>query len=66
MGAAIVGLSTAYALTQRGHRVTVIDQAKAGHGASVGNGAQLNYAYVQPMADPGSWAKLPKLRLSPS
>ena len=66
MGAGIVGLSTAYALTQRGHRVTVIDQAEAGQGASGGNGAQLSYAYVQPMADPSIWAQLPKLLLSPS
>jgi D-amino-acid dehydrogenase len=66
MGAGIVGLSTAYALTQRGHRVTVIDQAEAGQGASGGNGAQLSYAYIQPMADPGIWAQLPKLLLSPS
>jgi D-amino-acid dehydrogenase len=66
MGAGIVGLSTAYALTQRGHRVTVVDQAEAGQGASGGNGAQLSYAYVQPMADPGIWAQLPQLLLSPS
>ena len=66
MGAGIVGLSTAYALTQKGHRVTVIDQAEAGHGASGGNGAQLSYDYVQPMADPGIWAQLPKLLFSPS
>ena len=66
MGAGIVGLSTAYALTQKGHRVTVIDQAEAGQGASGGNGAQLSYAYVQPMADPGIWAQLPKLLFSPS
>lgn len=66
MGAGIVGLSTAYALTQRGHFVTVIDQAQAGQGASGGNGAQLSYVYVQPMADPSIWAQLPKLLLSPS
>ena len=65
MGAGIVGLSTAYALTQNGHRVTVIDQARPGAGASGGNGAQLSYSYVQPMADPGIWAQLPKLMLSP-
>ena len=65
MGAGIVGLSTAYALTQNGHRVTVIDQASPAAGASGGNGAQLSYSYVQPMADPGIWAQLPKLMLSP-
>lgn len=66
VGAGIVGLSTAYALTQKGYRVTVMDQAQPGSGASGGNGAQLSYSYVQPMADPGIWAQLPQLLLSPS
>jgi D-amino-acid dehydrogenase len=66
LGAGIIGLTTAYELTQRGHRVTVIDRATPASGASGGNGAQLSYAYVQPLADPGIWAQLPKLLLSPS
>lgn len=66
LGAGIIGLSTAYELTQRGHRVTVIDRMAPAAGASGGNGAQLSYAYVQPLADPGIWAQLPKLLLSPS
>ena len=61
LGAGIIGLSTAFELTQQGHRVTVVDQAAAASGASGGNGAQLSYDYVQPMADPGIWAQLPKL-----
>lgn len=66
LGAGIIGLATAYELTQRGHRVTVIDRMAPAAGASGGNGAQLSYAYVQPLADPGIWAQLPKLLLSPS
>ncbi|WP_090045825.1 D-amino acid dehydrogenase [Limnohabitans sp. 2KL-27] len=66
LGAGIIGLSTAYELTQRGHQVTVIDRAAPAAGASGGNGAQLSYSYVQPLADPGIWAQLPKLLLSPS
>ncbi len=66
MGAGIVGLATAWALNRAGHEVTVIDRARPGSGASGGNGAQLSYAYVQPLADPGIWAQLPKLLLSPS
>ncbi len=66
LGAGIIGLSTAYELTQRGHRVTVIDRATPAAGASGGNGAQLSYSYVQPLADPGIWAQLPKLLFSPS
>ena len=64
MGAGIVGLATAYSLRSAGHEVTVIDRAKPGHGASGGNGAQLSYSYVQPLADPAIWRQLPKLVLS--
>ncbi len=66
LGAGIVGLATAYELNLAGHDVVVVDRAKPGSGASGGNGAQLSYSYVQPLADPGIWAQLPKLLLSPS
>lgn len=66
LGAGIVGLATAYALSSAGHDVTVIDRGTPGGGASGGNGSQLSYAYVQPLADPGIWAQLPKLLLSPT
>jgi D-amino-acid dehydrogenase len=64
LGAGIVGLATAYALRLQGMEVTVIDRAHPGAGASGGNGAQLSYSYVQPLADPGIWAQLPKLLLA--
>lgn len=64
LGAGIVGLATAYELHRRGLAVTVIDQAQPGAGASGGNGAQLSYSYVQPLADAGIWRQLPKLLLS--
>ncbi|MGH8848962.1 MAG: FAD-dependent oxidoreductase, partial [Polaromonas sp.] len=66
LGAGIVGLATAYSLRRAGHEVTVVDRASPGSGASGGNGSQLSYAYVQPLADPGIWRQLPKLLLSPS
>ena len=66
LGAGIVGLATAYELNLAGHDVTVIDRALPGSGASGGNGSQLSYSYVQPLADPGIWAQLPKLLLSPT
>lgn len=66
LGAGIVGLASAYALQQAGHTVTVIDRASPGAGASGGNGAQLSYSYVQPLADPAIWRQLPKLLLSPT
>ena len=65
LGAGVVGLATAYALTQAGHQVTVIDRATPGAGTSGGNGAQLSYSYVQPLADPSIWRQLPKLLLAP-
>lgn len=62
LGAGIVGLAAAYELQQAGHEVTVIDKAShAGMGTSMGNGAQLSYSYVQPLADPSIWKQLPKL-----
>lgn len=64
MGAGIVGLATAWQLQRDGFEVTVIDRQAPGQGASFGNGAQLSYAYVQPLADPSIWAQLPKLLLS--
>jgi D-amino-acid dehydrogenase len=64
VGAGIVGLATAYELAMAGHTVTVIEATKnVGQGASGGNGAQLSYSYVQPLADPAIWAQLPKLLL---
>jgi D-amino-acid dehydrogenase len=66
LGAGIIGLATAYALRRAGHEVTVIDRAAPGSGASGGNGAQLSYSYVQPLADPGIWRQLPRLLLSPA
>ena len=66
LGAGIVGLATAYSLRRAGHEVTVVDRASPGSGASGGNGAQLSYSYVQPLADPAIWRQLPKLLLSPS
>jgi len=64
IGAGVVGLGTAWSLARDGWQVTVIDAGQPGQGASGGNGAQLSYSYVQPLADPGLWTELPKLLLS--
>jgi D-amino-acid dehydrogenase len=66
LGAGIVGLATAWQLNRQGFQVSVIDRAAPGAGASGGNGAQLSYSYVQPLADPSIWKQLPQLLLSPS
>jgi D-amino-acid dehydrogenase len=65
IGAGVVGLTTAYFLQSEGHSVTVVDrEAGPGLGASGGNGAQLSYAFVAPLADASIPAKLPGLLLS--
>lgn len=65
LGAGIVGLATAWQLHREGYQVSVIERDAPGHGASGGNGSQLSYSYVQPLADPSIWRQLPKLLLSP-
>jgi D-amino-acid dehydrogenase len=68
LGTGIVGLATAYELNRQGFAVTLVDSAPeevgVGSGASGGNGAQLSYSYVQPLADASIWGQLPKLLLS--
>lgn len=67
IGAGVVGLTTAYALAQRGYAVTVVDAADSyGRGTSYANGAQLSYSYVAPLADPAVWKQLPGYLLSPT
>ena len=53
IGGGVVGVSTALLLAREGHRVTVIDEGRVGHGCSWGNGAQYNIGSSFPMAHPG-------------
>lgn len=64
LGAGIVGLACAWELRRQGHEVTLIDQATPGAGTSSGNGAQLSYSYVAPLADASIWGQLPHLLLA--
>lgn len=67
LGAGVVGVTTAYCLLQRGHEVTLVDECSdAGYGASFGNGAQLSYSHVAPLADPSVWRKWPHYLFSSS
>jgi D-amino-acid dehydrogenase len=62
IGAGVVGLTTAHLLQREGLRVTVIDRAAGpARGASRGNGAQLSYSYVAPLAEPAVVGRLPTL-----
>lgn len=66
IGAGIVGCATAYALSREGWQVTLVDAAAAsGQGATLANGAQLSYSYVEPLATPAALAALPRWLLSP-
>ena len=67
VGAGIVGCATAYALARDGWQVTLVDALDApGQGASLANGAQLSYSYVEPLATPAALRALPGWLLSPS
>jgi len=62
LGAGVVGVTTAYYLAERGHAVTVVDQAdEVASGASGGNGGQLSYSFTDAMASPALLAKLPRV-----
>lgn len=66
IGGGVVGLTTAWALLERGHGVTLIErEAEVGQGASRANGGQLSYRYVSPLADAGVPLKALRWLLDP-
>ena len=65
LGAGVIGLTTAYYLALDGHEVEVIERhAGVALDTSFGNGAQLCYSYVAPLAGPGVLCKVPGWLLS--
>jgi len=65
IGAGVVGMATALTLSDRGHRVTVVDEATGpGLGTSFANGAQLSYAYTDALASPATLTQMPRLMLA--
>ncbi|MFL9924760.1 D-amino acid dehydrogenase [Herbaspirillum lusitanum] len=67
LGAGVIGVTSAYRLLQDGHQVTLIEGREApGIGTSLGNGAQLSYSYVAPLADPSVWSNWAYYMFSPS
>ena len=77
IGGGVVGVTTAFELSRRGHQVTVLERHSiAGNETSKGNAAQRSYGVVYPWADPSMVFKaLPwlfkqdgplKLRMPPS
>lgn len=66
IGGGVVGLTTAWALLERGHAVTLVErEAEVGQGASRANGGQLSYRYVSPLADAGVPLKALRWLLDP-
>ena len=66
IGGGIVGLTTAWALAERGMQVTVVErEAEVAQGASHANGGQLSYRYVSPLADAGVPIKALRWLLDP-
>ena len=64
LGAGVVGVTTAYYLSQLGCDVTVIDRAsEAGDGATYGNAGQLSYSFTDALAKPAFLAHLPGMIL---
>jgi len=62
LGAGVVGVTTAYYLSERGHSVTVVDRADSvASAASGGNGGQLSYSFTDAMASPALLSKIPKM-----
>ena len=60
LGAGVVGITTAYYLTEAGHTVTVVERAsEVATGASGANGGQLSYSFTDAMASPALLSKLP-------
>ena len=64
IGGGLMGITTAHALSTRGHQVTLIDQAgQLATGTSYANGGQLSWAHIDPLASPGLLLKLPAILL---
>ena len=61
LGSGILGVTTAYFLEQRGHRVTIIDrQPHSAMETSFANGGQLSYSHAEPWATPSVLPKVLK------
>lgn len=60
IGAGVIGVTTAYYLSQLGCQVTVVDrEADVADGASFGNAGQLAYSYADALANPAFLARIP-------
>ena len=65
IGAGIVGVCTALYLQRDGHRVTLIDRAGPGEGASKGNASVIAGESCVPVATPGILKRVPGMLMDP-
>ncbi|WP_116652230.1 NAD(P)/FAD-dependent oxidoreductase [Pelagibacterium sediminicola] len=65
IGAGIIGLSTAFRLTEAGKTVLVIDRKGMAAEASAGNAGALAFADIEPLASPGIMLKAPRWLFDP-
>lgn len=66
IGGGVVGVTTAWALAEAGHKVQLVErEAQLAQGASHANGGQLSYRYVSPLADAGVPLKALRWLLDP-
>ena len=64
LGAGVVGVTTAYYLSQLGHAVTVVDrEPDVACGTSHANAGQLSYSFTDSLARPDFYAQIPGLML---
>lgn len=60
LGAGIVGVSTAYAVRQRGMSVVLVDRREPGSETSYGNAGIISSGSIAPLNNPSLWKALPK------
>lgn len=65
VGAGIVGICTALALQDAGHRITLIDKGDPGQSTSYGNAGVISPWSCVPQAMPGIWKSIPGMLLKP-
>ena len=66
IGGGVVGLCSAYYLSQEGHEVTIVDKGALNSGASHVNAGYLTPSHIIPMAAPGMALKGFKWMFKPS
>jgi D-amino-acid dehydrogenase len=65
IGAGIVGITTAHALLDSGHRVSIVDPAHQPGRPCDGNAGWIAHTDILPLASPKAWRHLPRWLLDP-